>query len=1048
MFNPAAFALNNNRTTLVLYSVVMLVGVMTYLSIGRREYPEFTIRNAIVITTYDGRSAVQVEEEVTEPLEQAIRELPEVETVTSTSKPGLSIITVEVEEIYFDMEDIWSDLRNKIDEAELPDGAGVPEVNDDFGDVFPYVYAVTGDGFTPKELHDRAKYIRDEILELEGVGKVELHGVQEERIFLEFSSSELAARNIEPSDVSVALSAQNAVVTSGAADFGDERLRIVTLGEFDSVEELADYQMAIPGQAVTVRVSDLFEVTRSYRDPPRTLSHFNGERVVCIAASMVEGGVVTEIGQRVDKRVREIAATMPHGLEIETMFFQPIYVEASIQSFIVNLGQAFFFVVLVMLFFAGWRFAVIVSVLVPSAVLFCFALMPSMDIELEMMSIAALIIALGILVDNAVVVCEQILNRLNAGQNRRQAAIESIKGLIIPLLAASCTTIAAFGSIAMAKGGAAEFTYSLFAVVMLTLMGSWLLSMTVIPMLCVYFLKPLKNDTLAGRILSKLTNPYERILRLVLRRPYAYPLVILLLTVIAGWAFKFIPNIFFPPNERGQFVIDFELPLGKTLIETEAQITRLENWLLDEHADKVKSVSSWIGDGGPRWYLSLDPEQANPNYGMLNVLTTTEDAAAVRAFVDLVNNDAAATFPSARVSAKALENGPPVGDPIQIRLSGEDMNTLYALKDRIAAKIQGIEGISDIRDDWGAWTKQVSIGPDPVRAARLGLTTQSIASAISLQYSGSRATTYREGEDAIPVILRTRDDYRTNLDRIGDLPVFGAEGGAVPLRQVADIDVDFQPGSVLRRNTLRTMTIKAKARGRYASEVLAEVEPLVAELTSGDDWPAGYDIEYAGQVADAAEAQQNMADGMPIPMACLALILIAQFNSLRRFAIIIITLPPMLIGVVPGLFLTGSSFGFMTMLGLIALLGIIVNNAILLIDETNLQLDTGQELIEAIVTAAKSRLRPIIMTTATTIIGLMPLALGGGGMWSSMAWAMIFGLGFATLLTLLLCPSLFALFFSKPSWNGLAPAVGHQTNEKTPSNECAAGDECHTADDD
>lgn len=1011
MINPCEFSLKNNRTTLVLYLVIMLVGIISYQNIGRREYPEFTIRNAMVITQYEGRSTIQVEEEVTETLEQAIRELPEVETVTSTSKPGLSIISVEVAEKYFDMEDIWSDLRNKISEAKLPDGAGVPSVNDDFGDVFPYLYAVTGDGYTNKELHDIAKTIKDELLEIDGVGKVELHGVQEERVYLEFSSSTLAARGIEPTDVINALRAQNAVVTSGAANFGIERLSIITLGEFQSIDELANYQMAIPGQSVTVRVSDLFDVTRGYQDPPKKLSHFNSERVICIAASMVEGGVVTEIGGKIDSKMKKISKTLPIGLELESMFFQPTYVQASIKDFIINLGQAFFFVVLVMLVFAGWRFAVIVGILVPSAVLFCFALMPSMNIELEMMSIAALIIALGILVDNAVVVCEQILNRLNQGFERREAAIQSIKGLILPLLASSGTTIAAFGSIAMAKGGAAEFTYSLFAVVMLTLLGSWILSMTIIPMLCVYFLKPLKKDTLVGGLLTELNKPYERSLRLVLKWPWAYPTLILLMTLFAGWGFQFVPNIFFPPNERGQFIIDFKLPLGTTITETESQISQLENWLLSEPNTIVKSVSSWIGDGGPRWYLSLDPEPANPNYGMLNVLTKADDPVIVGNFVKRVNDYTLTAFPNARISAKALENGPPVGEPIQIRISGKDINTLYEIKERISQSIENIQGVTSIFDDWGAWTKQVNIKPDPVRSARLGLNTQSISSAIAIQYSGTRATTYREGENAIPVFLRTKDEYRNNLERIGDLPVFGAQGGAVPLRQVADIDIQFQPGSVLRRDTLRTLTVKCKIQGRFASEVLKDIQPLVNEIRLSDTWPGGYEIEFAGQVADAAEAQQNMAEGMPVPMACLALILIAQFNSIRRFSIIIITLPPMLIGVVPGLLITGSSFGFMTLLGMIALLGIIVNNAILLIDETNIQLASNQDLTEAIVKAAKSRIRPILMTTATTIIGLLPLAISGGGMWSSMAWAMIFGLAFATLLTLLLCPALFKLFF-------------------------------------
>ena len=396
----------------------------------------------------------------------------------------------------------------------------------------------------------------------------------------------------------------------------------------------------------------------------------------------------------------------------------------------------------------------------------------------------------------------------------------------------------------------------------------------------------------------------------------------------------------------------------------------------------------------------------------------------MNALVERINAYAAATFPDTRVSARTLENGPPVGDPIQIRLRGEDYSTLYQLRDTLIGILREIPGATEMRDDWGAWTKQLYVQPDPVRAARLGLSTTDIANALSWQFTGLRATTYREGEDALPVLLRSSGAFREHPERLGDLPVFGAVGGAVPLQQVADVEVVFQPGSILRRNTLRTMTVKAKAQGRFASEILAEAEPKITEWVESEEWPEGYSIEYAGQLAEAAEAQQQIAQGMPIPMACLSMILIAQFNSLRRFGIIVLTLPPTLIGVVPGLLLTGSSFGFMTLLGLIALLGIIVNNAILLIDETNIEWAKGMPVQEAIVNAAKSRLRPILMTTTTTIIGLMPLALGGGGMWSSMAYAMMFGLAFATALTLLLCPSLFALFFRDKSPAAIDDAAG------------------------
>ena len=1020
MLNPASITLNNSRTALVIYIIALLAGLATYFSIGSREYPAFTIRNAVVITEYPGRTTLQVEEEVTEPIEQAIRQMPEVHEVTSSSKPGVSVITIEVDESYFNMEDIWTDMRNKINAIQLPDGAGQPMINDDFGDEFPYVYALTGKDFTPAEMKDYADDIRDRLLALDGVGKVEIHGEQPERIYLEFSSSELAARGISPSQVSQLLSAQNAVVSSGSGDYGDERLQIVTLGEFESLKELADYRLAIPGESSSLRVVDLFTIKRSYQEPASELSRFNGERALCIAVSMKEGQVVTKVGETITAELAMIQAGLPLGLEIETMFYQPVYVTASINNFVSNLLQAFGFVIVIMFLFSGWRLAILVSILVPSAVLSCFTLMPAAGVELEMMSIAALIIALGILVDNAVVVCEQILNRLNDGMDRKKAVIESVQGLVIPLLAGSGTTIAAFGVIAMAQGSTAEFTFSLFAVVALTLLASWILSLTIIPFFAYHFLKPLKKDTPVGRLVTRLYSPYEKILRGSLRLRWIVPIIILALTMVAGWGMKFVPNIFFPPNERGQFVVDVELPLGKSIVETEATVTRLEKWLLKEKKDQVKSVSTWVGNGGPRWYLALAPEQASPNYAFISVLTHTEDPDEIKKLITEISDHARDAFPEARISPKPLENGPPVGDPVQLKLRGENMDTLYELRDRLSDLFRETEGTYDIRDDWGAWTKQVTVDPDPVRLSRLGLTTSSLAQAISLQYQGTTATTYREGEDAIPVVLRSREDFRSRLDQLKDLPVFGSQSGVVPLSQVADIRVDFQPGSIHRLNTERQMVIKCRARGRFGADVLAELQPKVKALTEQADWPKGYTVEWGGEQAESAEAQEKLAAGAPIPLAILCLILIAQFNSLRAFFIIMLTIPPMLIGVVPGLLLTGSSFGFMTLLGVIALMGIVVNNAILLIDETRSQLaEGGKEFMDCIVDSAKSRFRPIIMTTATTVFGLAPLAFGGGGMWSSMAFAMMFGLAFATVLTLILCPTLYYLLHRR-KFAGLA----------------------------
>lgn len=1010
--NPAAFTLKNNRTVLVFYFLLLGIGVQTFFTIGRLEYPEFTIRQAQIITSYPGRTTIQVEQEVTEPLEHSIRKMAEVDEVTSTSKPGLSIITVELGEQYFGLEDIWSDLRNRVNETQLPQGTSTPQVNDDFGDVAPYVYALRGDGFSFQEMQDYAEDIRDDLLAVDGAAKVELYGDQDERVYLEFSSSEFAANDVSPLQIGQILNSQNAVASSGDVLVDTQRYDLVTLGEFDSLDELANYRVTPPGQATTVRVADFFAVHRDYIDPPQSLAHYDGERVICIAVTMVDGGVVTEVGERLNDRLAEIQADLPLGLEIESMFYQPEYVSKSINDFIVNLGQAFFFVVVVMFLFAGWRIAMIVGVLVPSAILFCFTFMPAFGIALEMMSIAALIIALGLLVDNAVVVSEQILVRLSEGMDRQEAVTKSVSGLMIPLLAASGTTIAAFSPIALAPGSTSEFTYSLFAVVTLTLLSSWVLSLTIIPLFCFHFLKPLKRDTPVGRLLNLAYKPYEGLLRFTIKLRWTYPILIFVLTVVAGWGFKFVPNIFFPPNERGQFVIDFELAQGTDIIETEQQVRKLENWLLTEHKDDVRSVSAWIGEGGPRWYLALSPEPPNPNYSFLTVLTHSPMPKDVQALIEQVHEFARDELPSARVVAKALENGPPVGDPIQIEIYGDNLRTLYDLRDKIVAEVKQVDGMYDVRDDWGAWIKQITIDPDPVRSARLGLTTSDIAESLELQFSGTTVTAYREEDKSIPVVMRSREDYRQRPERLDDLPIF-TNSGALPLAQVADIRIEFLPGSILRTDTTRVLTVKGRVAGRYSSEALADIQPRIAQLLESKDWPVGYHIEYAGEQAESAESSGKIGAAMPISLSILALILISQFNSMRRCLIIALTIPPMMIGVVPGLLLTGSSFGFMTMLGMIALLGIIVNNAILLIDEMDIQLKAGLEFTEAIVEAARSRLRPIIITTVTTIIGLAPLAISGGGMWSSMAFAMMFGLGFATLLTLLLCPVLFYLFFRK-----------------------------------
>jgi len=1022
--NLAKITLRNNRTSLILYALFLLVGFQTFLTIGRLEYPEFTIRNAQVITSYPGRTPIQVEQEVSEPLEQKLRQMAEVKEITSTSKNGLSILKVELKDSYFELRPIWQRMRNKVAETKLPEGAAKPIVNDEeFTEIFPYIYAISGDGYTNKELHDYAEILENNLLGLDGVARVEFHGVREENVFIEFSSSELASYGFTPDGIAGQIAAQNTVASSGNVLVSKDRVTVTTKGEFNSLDEIKALRFAAMDGKSTIKLEDFATVTRGYKDPDTTLAHLDGQRVITIAVSMVKGGVVTEIGDTINAEIERTVDAFPIGLEVSSVFFQPEYVSASINDFLVNLGQAFFFVVLVMLLFAGLRLSLVVGVLVPSAILFCFTFMPAMGVQLEMMSIAALIIALGLLVDNAVVVSEQILVRLGKGDDRYTACTESVGSLTIPLLASSATTIAAFSTVALAKGSASEFTFSLFAVVSMTLLCSWLLSITIIPLFCYYFLKPLKKETIIGRLFQKLYLPYENLLRWSLKTRVVVPAIVLALTILAGFGFKLIPTIFFPPNERGQFIADFELPLGTDILETEEAALSLQKWMLENHGDELRNVAVWVGNGGPRWYLSLSPEPANSNYAFFNILTKSGDPADVERLKNSVSKYAGENFPQVRFSAKALESGPPVGSPIQIRLYGEDMEILYEYRDKLTAAMNDVPGIYDIKDDWGAWVKQIAVIPDSVKASRLGLGTGDIADALSTQYSGMTSSTFREGEDTIPIVVRSYEDFRKHPERIRDMPIYGSDGVSVPLGQIAEVRTVIEPGSILRENTIRTMTVEGEVSGRFASEALADLMPKLDSISKS--MPTGYHLEIGGEQEESAESQKNMASAMPIAFGLLSLVLISQFNSIRRFLVILLTIPPMIVGVVPGLLITGSTFGFMTMLGMIALLGIIVNNAILMIDEINLQWKDGtQSTDEAIIAAAMSRLRPIVLTTVTTIIGLVPLAISGGGMWSSMANAMMFGLGFGTILTLVLCPTLMSLFFREKT---------DGTDEETPA---------------
>lgn len=1005
--NITEWSLRNNITSLVVFVLIAVAGVITLATISRQEDPDFIIRTAVVTTEFPGASPQKVEELVTDKLEEKIREMGEIDYLESQSLTGLSIIEVNIYESIKDVAPIWQKLRNKVDDAIplLPPEASVPYVNDEFGDVFGFLIALTSDGFTYREMKDETDIIRNRILRLEEVSKVEPWGEQEERVFIEFSNARFAELGLSPFALANVIQSQNIIKPSGQVYDDPERINIRSTGEFLDVDDIRNLSLRYPGGTESVALSDLTNIKRGFVDPPTVMVQYNGKPAILLAVSMKVGNNIIDLGRKITKLVEEINTNLPAGLDLEIAIYTPDYVQDSIFGFLINLAQAFVFVILVMLLFAGIRVGLICGTLVPMAMLSALIFMPLFHVMLERISIASMIIALGILVDNGVVVSENILVKLGTGMDRKEAVASTSKELSFPLLAASLTTIFAFLPIPLAPSSAGEYCVSLFVVITLTLLASWLLSMTMVPMMCYYMLKPqITEESFSNKIYSI----YRGLLMLALKNRLVTLVVVFGLFSVAISGFKSVPNIFFPPNERGQFMIDFWQPYGTDIRATDRRFGKLEKFLMEQK--EFKSVLTFIGSGGPRWYLPLDLEQQNENLATLIVNIDSFDH--LDSFLAKTEKELVENFPDTRFRLKKMMLGPPAGASIELRVSGDDIDKLYEIREKIGKILSSQQGVTTVWDDWGEWTKEFVIEVNQDRARRAGLSSEDIAMSMQMQMSELPISNFREGDTVIPIVLRSDDDYRDQPDKIAGMNVYSyTERRSVPLAQVANAFFTWQPSNVRRRDEIRTMTIMADVVGRYASEVLQEAWPDIEALMESDEWPLNYTLEIGGEDEESRKAQSALMANMPLAMGLLILVLVTQFNSIRKPLIILLTLPPMMIGVAPGMLLTGQPFGFMPLLGLISLLGIIVNNAIMLIDRVDVLTNKGIDIKNAIVLSGLQRSRPIIMTTITTIVGLTPLIISGGGMWRPMAVLMVSGLTVATGLTLILCPVLYSTLF-------------------------------------
>ncbi len=1016
-------SIRSSRVTIFAILALALAGIASFDAMPSQEDPEITIRSAQVRASYPGMAPERVEQLITEPLEETIKQLTEVKEIHSSSLNGSSRITVTVHDRYTDLAPIWQDLRTKLEDAasKLPDGTLGPFVNDDYGRVSVATLALTGPEFDAREMRAVARYLRNELGALSLVSRVDLFGIQDERIWLDFEPSKIEQLGLSPSAMIQALVGQNIVAPGGSLSIDGQSLPIEPSGMFESIDDIANVPIEAGGGDVVVYLGDIVNVRRAVVDPPDQPVRFNGRKAVVLGASMISGVPISQFARQFEARLAELRNELPVGMSLDLVTWQPPLVQASIDGAVTNLGQTVLTVLAVVMLFLGFRTGVIVGAIVPLSILGSILAMFVWEVPLHRISIAAIIIALGLLVDNGIVIVEDIGRRLQRGEERLAACVGAAGSLGIPLLSSTITTVLAFMPLYLAENVTGEFVRALSQVVTTTLGASWLLSITVLPAVCYWFLKPSHVSTTnddAAQQSSRAYRLYARALRVSLRHPGSVLVAIALIIILAFVGLGQVTARLMPASDRSQFVVYLDLPAGADVRETLRVSERLSNWLEDEEASPdVESHVIYVASGGPRFFLALSPPDPASNVAFAVVNTLAE--ADVDEVMRRIEAHAARALPEARVRAEKLFLGSTPTGTVEVRASGARSEVLGRIAGEIEEAFRDVEGVRHVRNDWENPVIKLQVDIDQDRARLAGVSGEDVARALSAYFDGYHVSDYREGDAVIPIVIRAVRDTH-DIDGLRAMTLFSSTTGApVPLVQIADITGEVEPSQIRRVDQRRTISLRGIHPQMQASELHAAMTPALDAI----DLPPGYELDLGGELRASDEANSALFAFMPHCLAGIVMILIVQFNSFRRPFIIFATIPLVVVGGTLALLATGAFLDFVAMLGFFSLAGIIVNNGIVLIERIDLERERGDALSDAIVRAAVARARPILMTTLTTILGLVPLLLFGGEFWRSMALVVMGGLGLATPLSLFLVPSLYALLFRRDAEPAKAEAA-------------------------
>ncbi|MEM5507700.1 efflux RND transporter permease subunit [Pseudoalteromonas sp. AS71] len=999
-----------------MFTLLLLIGgSVSYFDLGQLEDPEFTLKKAMVITMYPGASPQQVEEEVTFPIENAIQQLPYVDYVTSISSNGKSQISVEMKSNYRkeQLRQIWDEMRRKINDLSpsLPSGVYPSTILDDFADVYGVMYSVTGDGYSYDELKDYVDFLKRELVLVKGVSKVTVAGQQQAQVMVEVSTRKLAQLGIAPSHIFQLLQSQNTVSNAGKIRVGDESIRLHPTGEFKDVKELETLLISKSGANELIYLGDVAKVYREYAEVPNNIIRYNSQQALLIGVSFMSGVNVVDVGKNIDEHLASLEYQRPHGIHINSVYNQPQEVQKSVDGFIISLLEAIAIVIVVLLLFMGLKSGILIGGILLLTVLGTFIFMKLFAIDLQRISLGALIIALGMLVDNAIVVTEGILINLKRGQTKLKAAVNIVEQTKWPLLGATVIAVTAFAPIGLSSDASGEFAGSLFWVLFISLLLSWITAITLTPFFANLMFKEneFKNeegqedeDPYKGFIF----NGYKAILDLALhfRKTTLILMVVLLCTAVVG--FGSVKQSFFPASNTPMFYVDYWQEQGSDIRSTLEGVKKLEEFLQKE--DLVEEVTSTTGQGAPRFMLTYAPEKSYPAYGQL--IIRVADREAVATVMQTVRDYSSNHALSAQLKIKPMEIGPSTDAKIEARFSGPDPVVLRQLAAKAEELIGEDEGAYNIRDDWRARTKMIRPQFNEQKARRLGISKSDLDNVLLTSLSGKQVGVYRDGTQLLPIIARSPANERLNVESVHDLQIYSPVLGVfIPVTQVVDeFDVQWEDSLIMRRDRKRTITVMAD-NNVLGDETPAKLFARIRGPIENMELPRGYQLEWGGEYESSSDAQKAIFGSLPLGYLAMFAVTVLLFNSLKQPLIIWATVPLAIIGVSAGLLAMNAPFSFMGLLGLLSLSGMLIKNGIVLVDQINLELREGKSPYEAVFDSGVSRVRPVAMAAITTILGMIPLLFDV--FFQSMAVTIMFGLGFATILTLIVVPVLYTVIF-------------------------------------